>query len=93
MAWRWIIAATLRGSVHPDGLYSKRTRNGTQAVPYGFADGWSRLSRAGLEGCFGEVLSLRGLLLRFRFSADIFVAVLESNGRCYTLRMLLNRYR
>ena len=27
------------GTVHPNGLYSLRPRNGTQAVPYGFA-GW-----------------------------------------------------
>ena len=38
LSWRWIIAATLRSSIHPHGLYSRRPRNGTQAVPYGFAD-------------------------------------------------------
>ena len=36
--WRQIAAATLRGSIHPHGFYSLRPRNGTQAVPYGFAD-------------------------------------------------------
>ena len=25
-------------TIHPHGLYTKRSRNGTQAVPYGFAD-------------------------------------------------------
>ena len=28
----------LRNTIHPHGLYSGRPRNGTQAVPYGFAD-------------------------------------------------------
>ena len=27
-----------RNTIHPHGLYSERSRNGTQAVPYGFAD-------------------------------------------------------
>ena len=30
----------LRGSVQPHGLNSGRSRNGTQAVPYGCADWW-----------------------------------------------------
>ena len=51
VAWRWIIAATLCGSIHPHRLYSGRFRNGTQAVPYGFADtsvfqpSWSKIVR------------------------------------------------
>ena len=35
---RLIAAATLRNTIHPHGLYWGRFRNGTQAVPYGFAD-------------------------------------------------------
>ena len=30
----------LRDTIQPHGLYSERSRNGTQAVPYGFAGRW-----------------------------------------------------
>ena len=32
--------ALIGGTIHPHGLYPERPRNGTQAVPYGFAGGW-----------------------------------------------------
>ena len=51
--WRWIIAATLRSTIHPHGLYSERSRNGTQAVPYGFAGEWFRLTA---QVVFGTLL-------------------------------------
>ena len=43
---------SIGGSIQPHRLYSPRPRNGTQAVPYGFADGWYRSSTQVLFATF-----------------------------------------